>query len=51
VNRLISGPRDRNSVDLSDIVRGRIVGYREIMNLKFQLEAEIKKEKEREKGA
>jgi hypothetical protein len=49
LNRLATGPRDKNNNDLSDLYRGRIAAFREIANMKAQLEQYMKNEKE--KGA
>ena len=49
LNRLATGPRDKNNNDLSDLYRGRIAAFREIANMKAHLEQYMKNEKE--KGA
>jgi hypothetical protein len=35
--RLVNGPRTKDGIDLSDIIRGRIVAYKEIITIKTQI--------------
>lgn len=44
--KLLSGPKDKEGNDISDIFRGYLKGLREIFNMKIALENQAKQDKE-----